>query len=163
MNPLPLARLRLFLIGDPSPSGLVMGFKATPKDAAMTTLTALADQIDDAFDRMIDELEKILMTKVKELSKHYPTRTFRIASGHGGLVLEVSRRGKGWNMLTGRDTYFSVDCRGDGGTAPEGFAEDLFKEVDEISTRFQDHYNGYACLQVDYTVKNGELIEPAAA
>ena len=126
----------------------------------MTKLTALADRIDQTFDLMIDELEKILMAKVKDLSKSYPTRTFRMISGHGSLMLEVSRRGSGWNFLTGGDDHYTVDCRGDGNRAPQGFASDLFKEVDEISTRFQDHYNGYACLQVDYVVKNGELIDP---
>ena len=129
---------------------------------AKPNLTALADRIDHTFDLMTAELESILKEKVKELSTRYPTRTFRIISGHGGLQLEVSRRSKTWNRLTGKDGYFSVDCRGNGSTAPEGFAEDLFKEVDEISERFQDHYNGYACLQVDFTVKDGELIAPAS-
>lgn len=131
--------------------------------AAETTLTALADQIEHTFDLMADELESILREKVRKLSKRYPTRTFKILSGHGSLQLEVSRRSKAWNRLTGKDDYFLVDCRGDGGTAPQGFAEDLFKEVDEISERFQDHYNGYACLQVDFVMKNGELIGSVVA
>jgi hypothetical protein len=126
----------------------------------VTTLTSLADQIDRGFELMTIELEEILMNKVKELSKRYPTRTFRILSGHGSLALEVSRRSNAWNWLTGKEDYFLVDCRGEGSTAPEGFAQDLFKEVDEMSERFQDHYNGYACIQVDYVVKNGEVIAP---
>ena len=95
----------------------------------MTKLTALADRIDQTFDLMIDELEKILMAKVKDLSKSYPTRTFRMISGHGSLMLEVSRRGSGWNFLTGGDDHYTVDCRGDGNRAPQGFASDLFKQI----------------------------------
>lgn len=124
-----------------------------------TNLTALANQIDHAFDLMTTQLEAILKNKVKALSMRYPTRNFRVLSGHGSLQLLVSRRTKIWNRLTGKEGYFLVDCRGDGNTAPEGFAEDLFKEVDEISERFQDHYNGYACLQVDFAVKNGVMLE----
>ena len=127
-----------------------------------TNLAILADNIDHAFDLMINELETILMDKVKALSKDYPTRTFQIISGHGSLALEVSRRSNAWNSLAGKMDYYSIDCCGENSTAPEGFAKDIFKEVEEISERFQDTYNGYACLQVDYTVKNGELIETGA-
>jgi len=128
----------------------------------MTNLITLADQVDQAFDLLTDEIKNILLTKVKEISMRYPTRTFRIASGHGSLCLEVSRRARGWNILTGNQDYFTVDCRGDGGTAPGGFAKDLFEEVEEISTRFQNHYNGYACIQVDYIVMNGKIVDQTA-
>jgi hypothetical protein len=126
----------------------------------MENLESLADKVDLAIGQMTDEVEKILLAKVKAISLLYPARTFRIASGHGGLTLEVSLRSKVWNRLTGHQSYFSVDYDGENKTTPDGFAEDLFKEVDDISRRFQNQYNGYACIQVDYTFINGALVSP---
>jgi hypothetical protein len=130
------------------------------QDISMTALATLADRVDQAFEQMTDEVEKILLAKVKALSLAYPSRSFRISSGHGSLELQVSLRSRAWNRLTGHQSYFAVDYEGEGRTAPDGFAEDLFREVDDISRRFQNQYNGYACIQVDYTFINGELVSP---
>jgi hypothetical protein len=121
-------------------------------------LCRLADKIDSTMDLLLDELEAILINKVKNLSKNYPTRTFKVVSGHGGLSLDISRRSKNWNILTGRLDYFNLDYQDNNNTTPEGFAVDLFSEVKEMSTRFQDHFNGYACLQADFVVKDGEKL-----
>ncbi|MFZ3583678.1 hypothetical protein ACOI1H_16105 [Loktanella sp. DJP18] len=121
----------------------------------MTHLKTLAEGVDDAMDALLTEVERILMEKVKVLSLSYPKRVFSLKSGHGSQHLEVTRRSTGFNFVTGREDHFTVDCRGDGSRAPAWFAADLFKEVDEISTRFQDHFNGYACVQVDYSVQSG--------
>lgn len=129
----------------------------------MSHLNTLADRVDQAIDNMINEVEKILMEKVLKLSRTCPKRVFSIVSGHGSLSLLVTRRSQGYNLMTGHADYFSVDYSGDTSTAPKWFASDLFAEVDEISTRFQDHYNGYSCVQVDYKVQNGKLIDSAAA
>jgi hypothetical protein len=131
------------------------------RNEAVSPVNEIADRIEKDMNLLMDEVEKNLLLNLRRFSRNYPTRTFTIRSGHGGLDLTISRRGSGWCVMTGSADYFTVDYDAWEGRCPPNFAAELFTEVNAISVRFQDEFNGYACIQpANYSVKNGYLIEP---